>query len=170
MNSVADPGCLSLILNPTTGTIEEGEIISCLNFLVATNITKLKLFYFYFCAIGTEKKLNQFTRLYSTFYSKNCHRSLKNTGWGPGSEKSIPNPNVKDPIQQWSFLFLIGWYLPGPGPMAGSRSKQTEQSSVKGRRLELASFCLGACRGQKGIIWHHHGSSNAYIVTSGNSS
>jgi hypothetical protein len=86
--------------------------------------------------------------------------------WIPHSCSLLFDSSVQIPIQRQSFSLLIGLYLPGPGPMAGSLSKQTEQSSVKGRRLELASFCFGACRGQKGIIWHH-GSSDAYIVTSG---
>jgi hypothetical protein len=52
-------------------------------FLVATNFTKYKLFYFW---NAEEKNLAQFSKNYRTFYPKICHQALKIWGWDPGSE------------------------------------------------------------------------------------
>jgi len=70
--SVADPGSRisdleSWIPDPTTAKKEDGEDICCPTFFVARNITKLKIILF---LNWEEKSLSQFTKNYSTFYSK----------------------------------------------------------------------------------------------------
>ncbi len=72
--SVADPGCLSSILNPKSRIQKQqqkrGVKKICCHFFIAINFTKLKIILFLKC---WRKNLGRFSKNYRTFYPKKCH-------------------------------------------------------------------------------------------------
>jgi hypothetical protein len=88
---ISDPGSNS------NNNRERWEKIFVLTFFVATMVTKLKKKYFR--TTGKKKtNLSQFTKNYSVFYSKKCHKALEITSLGSeirDPEKHIPDPGSR---------------------------------------------------------------------------
>jgi hypothetical protein len=84
----------SRIPDPKTATKERGEKISCHNFFVAVNFTKLKLILFLKCL--RKNNLAQFSKNYRTFHPKTTLSKI--WIWDPRSgiqKKPIPDPGSR---------------------------------------------------------------------------